>query len=561
MPWTRTILGVPGSTVVNAFPNSYVGNLQIKGPSPWIDAKAYGAIGDGVADDTAAINNAIAAAIPSKGVVFLPPGQYLVSELNFTGAQGVILRGAGVNVTRINPSSTSNSIIDWSGSQYCGIEDLQIGFSTQTPVPKTAILSLATTGGTGLAVTANWMKNVYVSGKYSVATLYGYGAGDGIVIHSQFYNYSNTASGAVIKFSNTNTGAMTSSFQTAAAGTQAVSDWAFFGTELHDIAVGTGHSVINGLVLEGTSQMRWYGGVLAGSNSIVVLKAGASSTLISGPSMYSDNGTQPTYHVYVADTTLVRGLTIQECNLTNPTGAVLATASGGSIRDLSILTGLQNVSSSVIFSEGGSVASWLTNALVNCSGLNVTGGTNTIASSVTLMNPGTITGTNNALMVAGLGNSLQFSGTVGNSAGTATMGKTLKTGTKNGTDYPTSSATFVDIDATNLALTVTIPTGWKLDIDATIPWSHSVASSAATFVLLDGATVVAGGGGFNPAVAGGWTVTPIKHTIPGDNLSHTVKLQMSTNAATLSVKNQTTWVAGGAATGFAEMIFTLLPSN
>ena len=41
----------------------------------WTSVMDYGAIGDGSADDTAAITAAIAA-LPSPGVLYFPPGTY-----------------------------------------------------------------------------------------------------------------------------------------------------------------------------------------------------------------------------------------------------------------------------------------------------------------------------------------------------------------------------------------------------------------------------------------------------------------------------------------------------
>ena len=36
-----------------------LGNLTVKGPGPWVDVLAFGAVGDGVTNDTAAIQSAI----------------------------------------------------------------------------------------------------------------------------------------------------------------------------------------------------------------------------------------------------------------------------------------------------------------------------------------------------------------------------------------------------------------------------------------------------------------------------------------------------------------------
>ena len=56
------------------------GNLQIGGPSPWIDVKAFGATGNGTTDDTLAIQNALNQLQASGGTVFFPCGTYLVGE-------------------------------------------------------------------------------------------------------------------------------------------------------------------------------------------------------------------------------------------------------------------------------------------------------------------------------------------------------------------------------------------------------------------------------------------------------------------------------------------------
>ncbi len=55
---------------------------------PLFHVKAYGALGDGLADDTTAIQNALNAAVaaPTGGRVFLPPGSYVVSARLRLGA-------------------------------------------------------------------------------------------------------------------------------------------------------------------------------------------------------------------------------------------------------------------------------------------------------------------------------------------------------------------------------------------------------------------------------------------------------------------------------------------
>ena len=57
----------------------------------------FGAKGDGATDDTAAIQRAVDAANRAPGVVFFPPGVYLLSRPITVVRGGVVLRGAGVS--------------------------------------------------------------------------------------------------------------------------------------------------------------------------------------------------------------------------------------------------------------------------------------------------------------------------------------------------------------------------------------------------------------------------------------------------------------------------------
>lgn len=62
---------------------------------PWSDVRAFGAVGDGIADDTAAIRAAIRFAQPRHAVVYLPPGAYRITE-RLALPPNVSLQGVGV---------------------------------------------------------------------------------------------------------------------------------------------------------------------------------------------------------------------------------------------------------------------------------------------------------------------------------------------------------------------------------------------------------------------------------------------------------------------------------
>lgn len=103
--FTRTGTTItPGVTsdTVSAF-------LQDKGGEVF-DVKAFGAKGDGVTDDTVAIQ-ATATAAAAGGTVFFPPGTYIVSgTITFAVNAKVIVEGSGMDNTRIVTSHATADV-------------------------------------------------------------------------------------------------------------------------------------------------------------------------------------------------------------------------------------------------------------------------------------------------------------------------------------------------------------------------------------------------------------------------------------------------------------------
>jgi hypothetical protein len=77
----------------------------------WVDVRAYGAVGDNTADDTAAIQAAIDS-VPTGGDVYLPPGTYKIGRINIQHSN-IRLRGAG-------PSSILSASGTWSTGVFGG---------------------------------------------------------------------------------------------------------------------------------------------------------------------------------------------------------------------------------------------------------------------------------------------------------------------------------------------------------------------------------------------------------------------------------------------------------
>ncbi len=80
------------------------GEADLPSPDgPLFDVRTapYGAAGDGRTDDTAAIRRALAAVGPKGGVVYLPAGTYLLSDVLFVRSSHTILRGESRENTRL----------------------------------------------------------------------------------------------------------------------------------------------------------------------------------------------------------------------------------------------------------------------------------------------------------------------------------------------------------------------------------------------------------------------------------------------------------------------------
>lgn len=144
----------------------------------------YGAVGDGVTDDTAAIQAAInAAQAQGGGIVKLPYGQFLVSQLVLSGSQ-VILEGSVNAYTYSNPQATSVLICNtgvWAvrivvESSNCGLRNLGLLGSGQV---ETASPYIPTQYGVEYGVLiesgSTYMENVTVYGFQYGCTIANFG--------------------------------------------------------------------------------------------------------------------------------------------------------------------------------------------------------------------------------------------------------------------------------------------------------------------------------------------------------------------------------------------------
>jgi autotransporter-associated beta strand protein len=82
-----------------SFAGYHSGETAIPSPSVVANVVNFGAVGDGIADDTTAFENAIAAA--SNGAVLVPAGRYKITRVLYIRKSDIVLRGAGQALTTL----------------------------------------------------------------------------------------------------------------------------------------------------------------------------------------------------------------------------------------------------------------------------------------------------------------------------------------------------------------------------------------------------------------------------------------------------------------------------
>lgn len=140
-----------------------------------VNVKDYGAVGDGVTDDTAAIQSAISS---TANRIYFPQGTYKISSsINLNSASGKTLTGAGMWNTTIVPSATVAIAVllgTSSGTTNLTIQDIGINGSWVSGAP--AIKGVQISNGDKIIFERVKITNVAQSG----ILLQGFGANGGV---------------------------------------------------------------------------------------------------------------------------------------------------------------------------------------------------------------------------------------------------------------------------------------------------------------------------------------------------------------------------------------------
>ncbi len=105
-----------------------------------VNVKWFGATGLGASDDRAAIQQVIdLVSAQGGGVVYLPAGNYNISQVLIINAEGVSIIGDGKGATFIRKAGIDSTIFDLFTVHYCHIADLALTMQRGTPSQGAAI--------------------------------------------------------------------------------------------------------------------------------------------------------------------------------------------------------------------------------------------------------------------------------------------------------------------------------------------------------------------------------------------------------------------------------------
>ena len=234
------------STITDKIDNIFFVGSNVETGGKWVRLNAsdepvnvrwFGAVGDGLTDDSAAIQSAANFAKSNNLSLYLPSGTYHCDlPLDFTKWTGLKLEGAGSGATQLIGNSISNVCFDFSGSSYGTISD--ISFAWTNVKPKVTVLLARGDAGYGSDLVFN--DCFFASG--SVAGVYSFTA--------EVFTFNNCRfecdGGAGFYNTGSDTDSVSSPFGYAFSTAISCTQWTFINSYFKVINGGTG-IILNGL--------------------------------------------------------------------------------------------------------------------------------------------------------------------------------------------------------------------------------------------------------------------------------------------------------------------------
>ena len=262
----------PAGKVVTKIPVSTPDDNSFMGV---YDVKAFGAVGDGTTNDTAAILTAWGQIEATGGTLFFPAGTYLVSGLDFS--KGTVdtthswtIKGVGRKDSIIKSTGGVNILLDLGGRDRVFIEDMGFQNTTSALAPDQICIARYRVDGAGGH--AHVYRNVYVEGYFTKAILYSVSSEVNEHYGLEFINWGNGAA-----FASADTDFLVAGGgQAVAAGTTSNTVNNFYGGTLQGSESTTGGAVY--FTTGNADNFNFYGVYFVGYTGGYVIKLGTNAS-------------------------------------------------------------------------------------------------------------------------------------------------------------------------------------------------------------------------------------------------------------------------------------------
>ena len=557
------------TTPVSGVAFSIAQDVYFKSGRPWYDAVGFGADPTGVNDSAAALRSALSAANSAGGgTVFLPSGTYLLntsitnSDSNAIAIQmysNTALVGAGwstilkmggtfAGIGTAGGVTTSNILL--ANFQYNG-NKATVGIGAGQGGNEYSQSAIPLDQTTRVHLDHLYVHDAVHDGVYAVNT-----PTDLLITNSQFENNGQSGitsggRGIVVAISatffrilgNRVTGNLDSGILVQAEGGSNTTDFVISGNvvdnnTLHGINIGD-----NTVSSAALANIEIENGIVSGND---VYNNGGDGLRVFASAAANGHGAAVVTERLVLDGNSVHN------NTSN--GIELLVSNASHVDYIQVLNNTvhSNTGTGVLVGSG---ARWAfvngnTVFLNTAAQLTDSGTTSTVGGNFTAND-----GIYRVTAAASFAGSVAVGTTITNVGATATLGLTLKKGTGGGDYTHSGDTTYTNVDGTNLAYTVTIPTGWKARVTAVAEVYQSTAANSVGLAIADGGSVI--GQMVESATGVGTTLPMIVDTVvTGDGASHAFTMQFKTFASADAVN------ISNAATGrVPTLIVLLLPSN